>query len=269
MSDSPVVTLTTDFGVKDPFVGEMKGVILTINRSAVIVDITHDITSYDISEGALVIGESHRYFPPGSIHVAVVDPGVGSARRPIVVEAGGHYFVGPDNGLFSLPLSRCSGAKIFQIAEERFLLRKESPTFQGRDIFAPAAAWLSRGKKPEAFGPPVTDPVVLSFPEPIIEGDSITGEVAVIDKFGNCITTIRGDDLRRFGKAFRVEVNETSVAPVGHYAEAAEGRLSCLINSSDRLELFVKNGSAARLFNIDKQTKVIVRSFDNAASRGL
>lgn len=260
MSEGSIITLTTDFGVKDPFVGEMKGVILTLNRSAVIVDITHDIASYDIHEGALVVGESHRYFPQGSIHVAVVDPGVGSARRPIVAEAGGHYFVGPDNGLFSLPLSRSQGARAFQITERRFLLRKESPTFQGRDIFAPAAAWLSRGTGPEELGPPVADPVVLSFPEPVSEGDSVTGEVAVIDRFGNCITNIRGDDLRGFGSSYRAEANGTGATPVSHYAEAPEGRLSCLINSSGRLELFAKNNSAARLFNIDRETKVTVRS---------
>ncbi|MEW5744047.1 MAG: SAM-dependent chlorinase/fluorinase [Nitrospirota bacterium] len=259
MSDDRIITLTTDFGLKDPFVGEMKGAVLTIHRPAILVDITHEITSHDIREGAFVIGSSYRYFPSGTIHVAVVDPGVGSERRPIIVEADGHCFVGPDNGIFSFPLSLFPDARVFHSTEERYMLAQESPTFQGRDIFAPVAAWLAKGTKVEELGPRINDPEVFSLPLPRIEGETVTGEVISIDKFGNAITTITKNDLSSFGDRYSAALNGTPVSPLKYYGEARDRNLHCLINSSGYLELFVALGSAAALFSIKRGDRVVVR----------
>ncbi|MBZ0155178.1 MAG: SAM-dependent chlorinase/fluorinase [Alphaproteobacteria bacterium] len=255
---SPVITLTTDFGYKDPFVGEMKGIILSINPRVLPVDITHAITPQDIREGALLIGESCRYFPKGSIHVVVVDPGVGSGRRAIIVEAGGHLFVGPDNGVFSTVLSSPESVRVIHILEEKYVLSLQSPTFQGRDVFAPAAAWLSRGVALEEFGPRIDDPVRIVFPLPRQEGEGITGEVIYIDRFGNAITNIRRSDLETLG-VWHAELKGIPIPPVGHYAQAEENSLSCLINSSGHLELFVNRGDASGRYGIRKGDPVMLR----------
>src|SRR5271157_3055772 len=183
MSDKRIITLTTDFGYKDPFVAQMKGVILSINPDVTIVDITHLIHPQDIDEAAYIIGSSFSYFPSGTIHVVVVDPGVGSERKALILEAGGHYFIGPDNGVFSHILKR--PFSLHRITEEKYMLSKASPTFQGRELFAPVAASLSTGLEPGEFGSPVEDFVVLSIPLPRVGRSAISGEVIYIDSFGN------------------------------------------------------------------------------------
>ncbi len=258
MNNSRIITLTTDFGYKDPFVGEMKGVILSINPFATLVDITHAIEPHNAEEGAFVIGSSYKYFPSETIHIAVVDPGVGSERRPIIIEADGCYFVGPDNGIFSHVLSFSSMVKVIHATEERYMLSKNSPTFQGRDVFAPIAAWLSKGIALEAFGHTIDDFKMFEIQLPEIKGDIISGEVIYIDRFGNAITNIRETDLQRFGEQFCVEIKGRIIQPVKNYSQAAGRGLYCLVNSSSHLEIFVNMGSASRFFDISKGEKVTV-----------
>src|SRR5208337_4953307 len=254
-----IITLTTDFGYKDPFAAEMKGVILSINPHAVIIDITHSIQPQDIAETAYVIGSSFSYFPSGTIHIVVVDPGVGSGRKALILEAGGFYFLGPDNGVFSHILHFSSPVHGIHITEEKYMLSKDSPTFQGRDLFAPVAAWLSKGLTPDAFGPSVKDFVTFPVPRSKVAHGAVSGEVIYIDRFGNAITNIRGDDLTSFDGNYGVEVNNSIIHPVKYYALAGENSLSCLVNSSGYLELFVNKGNAAEKYGIRKGDKVIVR----------
>jgi S-adenosylmethionine hydrolase len=259
MSDNRIITLTTDFGYKDPFVAEMKGVILSINPHAAIVDMTHSIEPGDVEEAAYIIGYSFSYFPSGTIHLVVVDPGVGSERKALILEAGGHFFTGPDNGVFSHILHSSSPVKGVHITEEKYLLLKDSPTFQGRDLFAPAAAWLSKGLTPEEFGPTVKDFVTLPFPHPEVTHGGISGEVIYTDHFGNAITNIKGNDLISFADHYVVKVNNIIIQPVKYYAQAGENNLCCLVNSSGYLELFLNRGNAANKYGIKKGDKVIVR----------
>ncbi len=252
MSDNRIITLTTDFGYKDPFVAEMKGVILSINPLAIIVDITHSIQPQDIEEAAYVIGSSFSYFPPGTIHISVVDPGVGSGRKALILDAGGCYFVGPDNGVFSHILHFSSPVKGIHITEEKYMLSRDSRTFQGRDLFAPVGAWLSKGLTPGEFGPPAKDFVDLPVPLPEVAEDGISGDVMYIDRFGNAITNIKGADLTLFADHYVVEVNNKVIQPVKYYAQAGETSLYCLVNSSVYLELFVNKGNAAEKYSIKK-----------------
>jgi S-adenosylmethionine hydrolase len=253
-----VITLTTDFGLKDPFAAEMKGVILTINPRTTIVDLTHLIEPQNIDEAAYIIGSSFSYFPSGTVHVVVVDPGVGSQRKALILEAGGHYFIGPDNGVFTHIPSFSSQVKAVHITEEKYILSRESPTFQGRDLFAPVAAWLSIGRKPGEFGPPAGDLIVLPIPRPEVTVSGISGEIIYIDRFGNAITNIRGADLEATGNRYTVEINNAIIQPVRYYAQSGEDRLNCLVNSSGYLELFVNKGNAAEKYGIKKGDKVLV-----------
>jgi len=253
-----IITLTTDFGYKDPFAAEMKGVILSINPHAVIIDITHSIQPQDIAETAYVIGSSFSYFPSGTIHIVVVDPGVGSGRKALILDTGGFYFVGPDNGVFSHILCFSQQVKGIHITEERYMRAKESPTFQGRDLFAPAGAWLSKGLPPGEFGPPAKDFVTFPVPLSEVTHAAISGKVIYIDRFGNAITNIRGDDLTSFADHYVAEANNTIIQPVKYYAQAGEDGLCCLVNSSGYLELFVNRGNAAEKYGIQKGDKAIV-----------
>jgi hypothetical protein len=258
MSDNRIITLTTDFGCKDPFVAEMKGVILSINPHAIIVDITHSIQPQDIEETAYVIGSSFSYFPSGTIHIVVVDPGVGSGRKALILEAGGCNFVGPDNGVFSHILCFSQPVKGVYITEERYMRSKESPTFQGRDLFAPAGAWLSKGLPPGEFGSPAKDFVTFPVPRSEVTHGGISGEVIYIDHFGNAITNIKGADLTSIANNYVVEVDNAIIHPVKYYAMAGENNVCCLVNSSGHLELFVNKGNAAEKYGIKKGDKVIV-----------
>ena len=190
-----IITLLTDFGLKDPYVGIMKGVILSINPEATIVDITHDITPQNVEEAAFLIEEYHRYFPPGTIHLAVIDPTVGSKRRPIIVSKDNNVFIGPDNGLFTLILN---DAEVYLLENPDFMLKEVSSTFHGRDIFAPAAAHASTGFHPSAFGRMISDPLRLNNMFPTIEGNSLNGRIVRFDSFGNAITNIKIDFLKHF-----------------------------------------------------------------------
>lgn len=259
-SDSSIITLTTDFGYKDPFIGEMKGVILSINSSATIVDITHGIAPFNIIECDFVISSSRRYFPPGSIHIVVVDPGVGSSRRPIIVEADGQFFVGPDNGVFTSIIKEAGKIRCVNITNESYMLSKDSSTFHGRDIFAPVAAWLSLGKDAAEMGDQIHDCILADIPVPTLLPDGLHGEVLYLDQFGNAVTNIIRKDLLNFGDRYSVSIKEHVVVRVDHYAQAVPGVISCLINSSGHLEIFCFQGDASHLFDIEVGEKIKVKS---------
>lgn len=236
-----IITLLTDFGLKDAYVGIMKGVILSINSEAGIVDITHEVGAQDIREGAFLVRESCGWFPEGTVHVAVVDPTVGSSRKPIIVHARGQFFVGPDNGIFTLVMDGTFTA--YGIENREFMLPAVSCTFHGRDVFSPAAAHLSRGVPPSAFGRPIADPVRLDGLFPAAENDVLKGRIVRFDRFGNGITNIPEDRLRSFlkGGAFRVETG--AVCFEGLSRSYYEADFTCLIGSSGYLEFGYFKGS--------------------------
>ena len=251
----PLITLTTDFGTKDPFVGQMKGVILNINPEAEFVDISHEITPHNIREGALITGLSYMYFPPKTIHLAVVDPGVGSRRRPIIVATRNHYFIGPDNGLFSMIYKKEEDfLYITHITADHYFLEKESPTFQGRDIFAAIAGWLSKGIPVNHFGEKIDDYTSIYLSEPATPtNNTLEGEVMYIDRFGNAITNIPSDLLKDFfqrNKKVRIILKGREISMKRHYSEAGDRELYCLINSFGLLEFFCCRENAAEVVGI-------------------
>jgi S-adenosylmethionine hydrolase len=264
MQHNPIITLTTDFGCRDPFVGIMKGTILSINPLADIVDITHDISPQNIMEAAFAIEMSFASFPYNTIHVIVVDPGVGSVRRPILVITDHHYFVGPDNGVFSQIYTLSETLTVIHITAEHYFLPHRSTTFHGRDIFAPAAAWLSKGINVSNFGEPVIDYIDLKLPVPLMpKNNIIEGEVIYIDRFGNAITNIRTekiDNLSRSNPNGKIKVLvKNKDAPIkDYYSQAGDNGIYSLINSFGYLELFVYKGRASSDFGIAVGEKVTV-----------
>ncbi|MFC1770092.1 S-adenosyl-l-methionine hydroxide adenosyltransferase family protein [Nitrospirota bacterium] len=258
-----MITLTTDFGYVDPFVGMMKGVILGIAPESSIVDITHGITAHNIKEATISIASSHKYFPPGTIHVVVVDPGVGTERRPIIVSAHGQRFVGPDNGVFTGVIASDTGAKVYEITAIDYFLKTPggiSSTFHGRDVFSPVAAWLSKGKKPSDFGSIITEHTMLDLPSPTHKDGMITGEIIHIDTFGNAITNISINDIESLRKNTTIHVRflDTEAGVVSCYAEGECTVPRTLINSSGQLEVFINSGNAAKLLNLSIGTPVTV-----------
>lgn len=254
---TPIITITTDFGTRDGFVGQMKGVILGINHEARVIDVTHDIEPLQVLEGALVLKCVSRYFPEGTIHVAVVDPGVGGTRRGMVLRCQDLYFVGPDNGLFSLIVSSASQWEAREIINPEFMLPRPHPTFHGRDVFAPAAAYLSRGMSFDNLGPPITDPVMLPIPNPKHTDEGIVGQVIYVDRFGNLTTNIDEEMLNRSVKS--VIAGDVVIKGISRYfAEAGEREPLALINSFGLLEIAVNLGNASALLGIGKGTRVRV-----------
>ena len=241
-----IITLTTDFGAGDHYVGVMKGVIAGINPSAVVIDITHGIEPYNIAEAAFKLHASYSYFPEGTIHVAVIDPGVGSARRAIAAEAGGYRFVGPDNGVFSMIFDKCGVDRMAQITNPEFMLPTVSATFHGRDIFAPAAAHLSNGAALEELGDGLSSYERLDIPQPREGGDVITGRAIYADRFGNLVTNIPGSVITNSAgvRAGDVTINGLSAS----YTDGKEGELVALVGSSGFLEISVNKGSALEFF---------------------
>lgn len=255
-----IITLLTDFGMYDPFAGQMKGVILSINPSCQIIDITHEIEQFNIKKGALSLGFSYRYFPVGTIHIAVVDPGVGSGRRGIIVCADGHFFVGPDNGIFSYIYQRCSnGYKVFHLTNKDFFLRSNSSTFHGRDVFAGVAAGLSYRLPIERFGDEIDDFMQIDIPKPqIIDNNAIKGVILYIDRFGNAITNIDETTLKISNNVLSGSVvfREQEISLTDCYGHSYDNTPSALINSSGMLELFIKEGSIAERYSIKESEPV-------------
>lgn len=257
-----IVTLTTDFGARDWFVAAMKGVILSIAPDAVIVDVTQDIPAGDIHAGAFALAACCEYFPRGTVHVAVVDPGVGSARNAIAVRTKHHIFVGPDNGVLSLATARKEVLAVHRIENSKLCRKPVSRSFHGRDVFAPVAAHLCRGVAIQKLGPQVKTFVRLNPPLPRVGQDCIRGEVIYIDRFGNAITNIDSRVLSKLTRfEFDVIVRGRRLCKLNsHYAAVAEGKPLVLINSCNLLEIAVNGGSAARRFRLNRGTAVSVRA---------
>jgi len=261
MAAGRIVTLTTDFGQRDPFVGVMKGVILGICREATLIDLTHEVAPFDIREGAVALESAWRFFPMGTIHLAVVDPGVGGRRRGLALEAGGHYFVGPDNGLFSFALMREKWSAV-SIEASAYRRSEVSRTFHGRDIFAPAAGHLAAGVPLERLGPRITDPIQVPLPQCRRAGDEIIGEVVGPDRFGNLLTSVAADMVSELAPDGAIEVTLTGRQISGlasSYEASPPGVAAVIVGSSGRLEIFIRNASAQAVLGAAPGTEVTIR----------
>ena len=250
----PILTLTTDFGLCDHYVGTMKGVISGICPQAQIVDISHGVAPFDIGEGAFLIAQAYRYFPKKTVHVVVVDPGVGTARRPILMEAAGQYFVGPDNGVLSLVEAREEGAKFRLLANAKYFLPEVSSTFHGRDIFAPAAAHLAKGVPAARMGKRIEDYLKPGWHKPFREGKRTwNGRVLKIDRFGNVITNFQAADFADLAlRSFTMGFGPRQVSKVArNYAECAPGELFVILGSSGYYEVSASQASAAKLIGCE------------------
>ncbi len=239
-----IITLTSDFGLLDPYVGIMKGVILSIAPQVHLVDLTHEIPPQQVHEGMFALRSAVNYFPPDTVHLAIVDPGVGSARRPLLVRTAEGLFVGPDNGLFS-PFLRAPGAQAWVLDHPEQWLSGPSRTFHGRDIFAPVAARLATGAQPDTVGSPIDDPIILAEDAPARVGSTeIVGCVIHVDRFGNLITNVPGAWLA--GKAWTCEIAGARIQGPSHtYATVEQGELVLVISSIGTVEIAVRDGSAA------------------------
>jgi len=245
----PIVTLTTDFGLSDHFAGAMKGVILNICPQAHIVDISHEVAPFAIAEGAYLIAQAYGCFPKKTAHVVVVDPGVGTARRPILLEAAGQYFVAPDNGVLAMVYAR-EKHKVRALTNRRFFLQPVSQTFHGRDIFSPVAAHLAAGTRPAQMGSIIQDYVRPPFEKPIRTGrHSWNGCILKIDRFGNVITNLHVNDFPNLArKDFQMSLCHRNIRALAqNYAERRRGELFVIAGSSGYLEISVNQGSAAQI----------------------
>ena len=291
MEQTPLITITTDFGIVDGYVGTMKGVVLSIVPNARIVDISHEIASQDIRQAAYVLYTAYPFFPPQTVHLVVVDPGVGSARRPVALRTQAGSFVGPDNGVFSYVMARELVEAMVELADPHYHLPGgHSHTFHGRDIFAPAAAYLAAGTPISALGPSVPDPITLSPPRLEISDERITGEVLHVDHFGNVVTSIgilawseqdrltltpafRGTGNRKHGaggeerETMRLRVDKATVLVAGQevvavrrsYAEVECGQMVVLVGSSGHLEIAVREGNAAERLGVGPGDEAVLR----------
>ena len=259
----PVIALLTDFGLQDHYVGAMKGAILTVCPEATLVDVTHEVPAHDVAAGALALDASYRHFPPGTVFVAVVDPGVGSERRPIAVGAGRWLFVGPDNGLLTFVLEAHPGARVHLLANPLLFREPLSPVFHGRDLFGPAAARLARGLALEEVGPPVADAVRVDQPPKMRTDAGWEGAVLRADRFGNLTTNLLEGDLAALaGRALQgleVCVGVEVLPLVRSYSDVASGRPCALVGSSGRLEIAVHHGRADALPGTAVGARVLVR----------
>jgi S-adenosyl-L-methionine hydrolase (adenosine-forming) len=258
----PVLALLTDFGVRDHYVGSMKAAALSVCPDLTLVDITHDIAPHDVLGGALQLAASFRYFPAGTVFVAVVDPGVGSARRGIAAEVGEYRLIAPDNGLLTAVFQDTPPRRIVELTERRYFRPTVSRTFEGRDRFAPAAAWLLRGIELNALGRPIHDPVMLDLPRPEVRGDELHGCVVQEDRFGNLITNIDRRTFDRFTtrRAFSIAAGGNTITRVvATYAEIAADEVCGLFGSSDHLEFAARSASAAERLGIGPGASVVVK----------
>jgi S-adenosylmethionine hydrolase len=257
----PVIALLTDFGTSDHYAGSMKGVILGICPDVTLVDISHDIPAHDVVGGALELAAAYKYFPPGTIFVAVVDPGVGSARRGIALDTGDYRFVAPDNGVLTAVVRETPARKIVELTERRYARPTVSRTFEGRDRFAPAAAWLAKGIQLSALGRPVADIQRLDIPTPDVSADSIGGIVLRVDRFGNLVTNIDRKTIERLaqGGGISIEAGPHRIERlVATYAELPADGVGALFGGTDHLELAASSASAAERLGLGRGTKIVV-----------
>jgi S-adenosyl-L-methionine hydrolase (adenosine-forming) len=261
---NPIITLTTDYGTNDHLVGTLKGVILKINPDVTIIDITHHVTPFDLLDGALSIGAAYSYFPARTIHVVVVDPGVGTDRRPLLVSAENQYFVAPDNGVLSLIYERDPNVVVRHANVEHYYLQPVSKTFHGRDVFAPVAAWLAKSGQSSAMGDVIEDYKKLAMPRPKATNDVLKGVVMRVDGFGNLITNFRAEDLsedaRQAGKVnFQVGTHAVSRL-VETFALGNANEPIAYVGSSGYVEIAVNKGNAARTLSLGRGAAVILQS---------
>jgi S-adenosyl-L-methionine hydrolase (adenosine-forming) len=263
-----VITLTTDFGSADYFVGVMKGVILNINPEVHLVDLSHEVASFNVLDGALTIGLNYAFFPEGAIHVVVVDPGVGSARRPIIARTAHHTFVAPDNGVLSVVFEREAILDVRHITADRYFLHPVSCTFHGRDVFARVAGWLSRGTPAENFGSVINDYVRYTIPRPRrLNHQQSEASVIKVDKFGNLMTNLRREDLpERISPeraSFKIIIKGREIARLAaSFAEGSPLEPFSYIGSAGFLEIALNEGSAAQLLSAGPGTEVTLHIND-------
>jgi len=260
----PVIALLSDFGTRDHYAGTMKAVMIGICADVTLIDVTHDITPHDVFEGALQLAACYRYFPAGTIFLAVVDPGVGSSRRGIAAEAGEYRFVAPDNGVLTAVLRETPARRIVELTERRYARPTVSRTFEGRDRFAPAAAWLAKGIQLSALGRTVTSYQQIDIPQVDAGEAQLQGVVLLVDRFGNLVTNIDRRAFEAFARAQPVSVKVAGQAIAGvvaTYADIRAGEVCALFGSTDHLELAANGGSAAAALGVSRGAPVeITRS---------
>jgi len=248
----PVVTLLSDFGLKDPYVAEMKAVISTISPEARMIDISHSIEKFNIRMGAFLLASASPYFPKGTVHVGVVDPGVGTKRRALLIATKHAFYVGPDNGLLILAAQNDKIRHVYAITNTRLMLPHVSLTFHGRDVFAPAAAHLGNGAAPTDFGTEIKDYVIPTFAAPVLKGRELTGEVLHVDDFGNIITNVTNKNLgkievkRRRFLTVKLKNKTLKIRFCEAYGEVAIRDILALVGSHDFLEIAVNQGNASK-----------------------
>lgn len=259
-----MITLTTDFGLTEHYVGAMKGVIYGINPTVQLVDITNAVQSFDILDGAIAISQAYSYFPKDTVHVVVVDPGVGGARRPIIANIGQYLFVAPDNGVLSLVYEREERVTVRHITSEHYFHQPVSNTFHGRDVFAPVAAYLSKGVDAAKFGEEVTDYVRFAAPRPkAVAANQWKGIVLKTDKFGNLVTNITAKDIPQIfdgsSNPFKIAVGKAEVTKLcSSYSQGAQGELFAIVGSTGFLEISANKAAASRVAGADKGSEVTV-----------
>jgi S-adenosyl-L-methionine hydrolase (adenosine-forming) len=272
VAEKRLVTLTTDFGVSDHFVGAMKGVILKQNPNAHIVDISNSVHSFDILDGAMTIAQAYKYFPVDTIHLVVVDPGVGTNRRPILVVGDKHLFIAPDNGVLSLVFEQQERLSVRQITSEHYFLSPMSQTFHGRDIFAACAGWLSKGVEPHKFGEEITDFVRFAAPKPkAVTPSQIKGVVMKVDKFGNMITNLTAADVPQLfagnAQGFKIVIGNKEVTTLRTaYAQGMHNEVFAIVGSMGYLELAANRGAATQLTGANRGSEVTVHLAEGAAA---
>jgi S-adenosyl-L-methionine hydrolase (adenosine-forming) len=262
LANRPIVTLTTDFGLNDHFVGTMKGVILNIAPDAEIVDINHAVQAFDVLDGALTIAQAYSYFPSATIHVVVIDPGVGSARRPILLSTEKYYFVAPDNGVLSLVYNREERMRVRHITMEHYFMQPVSNTFHGRDVFAPVAGWLAKGVDGDKFGEDISDYARFNAPKPKpVDARTFRGVVLKVDRFGNLITNFTAQDVPMLfhatPPAFKLAVGKQEITTMhSNYSEGSPNELFGILGSMGYLEIAANRAAAVQLVGAGKGSEV-------------
>ncbi len=255
MMKNAIITLLTDFGTKDHYVASMKGVILNINPRCLLVDITHQVSPHDVREGAFVLASAYSYFPKGTIHLSVVDPGVGGLRKPILLVTQNYFFIGPDNGLFTMIANKENVKQIIVLDKQKYYLSNISATFHGRDIFAPVAAYLSLGIKPNAFGHKIDSLKGLGLKGPIIKEGTLEGEIIHVDTFGNLVTNIEERKLFGFirGRPFVIQVGGKAIRGLKKgYWEGKKDKPIALLGSGGFLEISMREGNAQKAMKVKR-----------------
>jgi S-adenosyl-L-methionine hydrolase (adenosine-forming) len=272
LAHRPIVTLTTDFGLNDHFVGAMKGVILEIVPEAAIVDISHAVQAFDVLDGAIAISQAYSYFPTGTVHVVVVDPGVGTTRRPIIASSDGYHFVAPDNGVLSMIYAKEERIHVRHVTSEHYFHQPVSNTFHGRDVFAPVAAYLAKQVDSHKFGDEIEDYVKFAAPRPKPAGDNrIRAVVLKVDRFGNLITNVTPQDVPALFSekpgAFKIVVGSKEVSEIRRsYAEGAAGQVFGIVGSMGYLEIAANRAPATQITGANKGSEVSIVLGEAAAA---